>query len=158
MPKVLQIYAGPAARNAPRKPPGNVLRLVCMSDTHTTVERRCVQAPETLGEWVPQGDVFLHAGDFSNTGKLSEVKLFESFLRMLPHPYKIVIAGNHEISFDPSCRLRMYGNAEQMAAQVKAMVCHPSEGIHYLEDSAVTLAGLCFYGSPRALRLPQPTH
>jgi hypothetical protein len=49
---------------------------------------------------VPHGDVFIHAGDFTMTGLPEEVREFNAFLGRLPHKDKIVIAGNHELSFD----------------------------------------------------------
>jgi len=47
------------------------------------------------------GDVLLHCGDFTSLGKYEEVTDFNDWLRTLPHQHKIVIAGNHELSFDP---------------------------------------------------------
>lgn len=50
---------------------------------------------------MPDGDVFLHAGDFTKCGSAAEVQEFDQWLAALPHKHKIVIAGNHELSFDP---------------------------------------------------------
>ena len=49
---------------------------------------------------IPDGDVLIHAGDFTRCGHLQEVKEFNTWLGTLPHKHKIVIAGNHELSFD----------------------------------------------------------
>ena len=51
---------------------------------------------------IPNGDILIHAGDFSKVGSIKEVKEFSEFLKTLDHKfkYKIVIAGNHELSFD----------------------------------------------------------
>jgi len=54
------------------------------SDTHGLTDR--------LGEPIPDGDVLLHAGDFTNTGKLADIVKFSEFLKTLPHRHKIVIA------------------------------------------------------------------
>ena len=35
---------------------------------------------------------------------LFQVREFNTWLGTLPHPHKIVVAGNHELSFDPSFR------------------------------------------------------
>lgn len=48
-------------------------RFVCMSDTHN----RTSMMPAGS---IPPGDVFLHAGDFSMTGKLKEIEEFNDFL------------------------------------------------------------------------------
>ena len=50
---------------------------------------------------IPEGDVLIHAGDFTRCGNLQEVREFNKWLETLPHKHKLVIAGNHELSFDP---------------------------------------------------------
>ena len=50
----------------------NQLRFVCMSDTHSLTSH--IKNP------VPDGDVFVHAGDFTRTGKLSEVREFNAWI------------------------------------------------------------------------------
>ena len=62
-------------------------RFVCVSDTHGLHNKMTTA--------VPDGDVFIHAGDFTNTGELSQVQSLSAFLGTLPHEHKIVIAGNH---------------------------------------------------------------
>src|SRR5262249_23486566 len=64
-----------------------IVRIVCMSDTHG----REVE--------VPDGDLLIHAGDFTMHGQLLEVVAFNKWLADLPHRYRVVIAGNHEIVF-----------------------------------------------------------
>lgn len=81
---------------------------------------------------IPPGDVLIHAGDLSWTGELSEVAEFNAFLGTLPHRYKIVVAGNHDLCF------------EQQAAAARALFTNAI----YLEDESVTIEGLKFYGSP----------
>eukprot|EP00736_Rhodelphis_marinus_P014242 Rmarinus@m.20050 len=78
------------------KPPGHV-RFVCMSDTHHVVD--CLSPKD-----VPDGDVLLHAGDFSISGRPSNINSFTELLRKLPHKYKIVTAGNHEWCLDSRFR------------------------------------------------------
>ncbi|KAJ7253765.1 Metallo-dependent phosphatase-like protein, partial [Mycena haematopus] len=64
--------------------PGQWTRFVLLSDTHT---RRCD---------VPNGDVLLHSGDLTERGTLDELKSTMEWLYALPHPVKIIIAGNHD--------------------------------------------------------------
>jgi len=98
------------------------IRLVCIGDTHSL-------------HWhmtVPEGDILIHAGDLTNVGDIRDVYDFNDFLGELPHPYKIVIAGNHDFCFESDsqrCR-KILTNAV------------------YLQDEAVTLHGITFYGSP----------
>ena len=49
------------------------LRFVCISDTHTQIEKREL-------DFVPQGDVLLHGGDFSNIGLPKDIKVFNDYL------------------------------------------------------------------------------
>uniref|UniRef100_A0A1A9ZKL1 Calcineurin-like phosphoesterase domain-containing protein n=1 Tax=Glossina pallidipes TaxID=7398 RepID=A0A1A9ZKL1_GLOPL len=72
----------------------NKARVVCMSDTHSLT-------PYVKFD-IPDGDIFIHAGDFTKCGLLKEVEEFNNWIGTLPHRYKIVIAGNHELSFDQS--------------------------------------------------------
>ena len=43
-----------------------------MSDTHSMTSK--LKIP------IPEGDVFIHAGDFTNKGTLEEVKAFNSWI------------------------------------------------------------------------------
>ncbi|CAL8323979.1 unnamed protein product [Lota lota] len=58
----------PMAHDTP-KPPG-FTRFVCVSDTHSRTD--AIQ--------MPYGDVFIHAGDFTELGLPSEVKKFNDWL------------------------------------------------------------------------------
>ncbi|GFN83612.1 metallophosphoesterase mpped2 [Plakobranchus ocellatus] len=92
----------PEARHVKQKslvngpePQGNVIRFVCMSDTHGRIER------VDFCKRVPHGDVLLHAGDFTMYSELNEYVAFNDFLAKLPHKVKLAIPGNHEIALDP---------------------------------------------------------
>jgi 3',5'-cyclic AMP phosphodiesterase CpdA len=75
---------------SPLKP--NFVRFVCISDTHEKLE-------ELLPK-IPDGDVLIHCGDFTNFGETEQILKFNNELGTLPHKYKIVIAGNHEFGFE----------------------------------------------------------
>ncbi|QDG49190.1 metallophosphoesterase [Persicimonas caeni] len=96
--------------------------LVAISDTHG--RHRSVD--------VPDGDILVHAGDFSSFGSEDDLEDFNSWLGSLPHAEKIVVAGN----CDHIC--------ETSPAEVRALLTEA----HYLQDSAVEIAGLKFWGSP----------
>ena len=73
------------------------LSLVLLSDTHQL--HREVE--------VPDGDIFIHAGDFTMFSQSMEAVVdFNDWLGELPHRYKIVVPGNHEffLEADPSER------------------------------------------------------
>ena len=61
------------------KPP-HCVRFVCISDTHNQMRRHPV---------IPDGDVLIHAGDFTMEGYGNEVEQFVDFLRTLPHKHKV---------------------------------------------------------------------
>ena len=99
------------------------MRIVAVADTHS-FEHDVV---------VPDGDVFIHAGDLMRLGGLEELVPVARWIRGLPHPHKIVIAGNHDRCFVESLEpaLRLLGPE-----------------VHYLQDSGVVLDGVRFWGSP----------
>ncbi|MEM7033414.1 MAG: metallophosphatase domain-containing protein [Chloroflexota bacterium] len=99
-----------------------MLRIVAISDTHG----------QHQGLHIPDGDVLIHAGDLTSHGSLSEVMAFNEFLGTLPHPHKIIIAGNHDFCF------------EQEPTQSQALLTNGT----YLQDKAITIDGIKFYGSP----------
>ncbi|KKU85756.1 MAG: hypothetical protein UY14_C0014G0001 [Parcubacteria group bacterium GW2011_GWA1_47_9] len=65
------------------------LRVVAISDTHE-MHRQVV---------VPDGDVLVHAGDFTMSGTLPAIYEFNTWLGTLPHRHKVVVAGNHDWAF-----------------------------------------------------------
>lgn len=100
----------------------NALRVVCISDTHMQCRR--VE--------IPPGDVLIHAGDLTGSGTLEELASEAAWLRTMPHAHKVIIAGNHDFCF------------ERRGESAQALC----DGLIYLEDAEVTVAGLRIYGSP----------
>eukprot|EP00941_MAST-03F_sp_MAST-3F-sp1_P003188 g3188.t1 len=68
-------------------------RVVVLADTHSTIEK-------VAAAGIPNGDILIHAGDFTMHGSLQEARAFNRWLGTLPHQFKIVIAGNHDLCFD----------------------------------------------------------
>lgn len=62
------------------------LRIVATSDTHKPVN------PTEI----PDGDVFIHAGDIMTTGYPDEWKWALEWLAALPHKTKLFVPGNHD--------------------------------------------------------------
>ena len=99
------------------------MRLVCISDTHGH-----------HGEIdLPDGDVLIHAGDFSRRSTRSELEGFVSWMASLPYAHKIFVAGNHDFIFE---------NDPDLA---RSLV--PND-VTYLQDSSVTIEGAKIWGSP----------
>ena len=84
---------------------------------------------------VPDGDVLIHAGDFTRVGNPIEVAAFANWLAHLPHRHKLVIAGNHE---------RLFQEEPFLARQLLLA----SDSIRYLQDEEVVIEGVRFWGSP----------
>ncbi|KAL8602852.1 hypothetical protein ACOMHN_056346 [Nucella lapillus] len=132
------------------------LRFVCLSDTHGVVEGR-----DSYYREVPDGDVLVHCGDFSMRGQPEEVARFDTFLERLPHPVKLVIAGNHELTFDERLNQSRYVRRElklvptctdrEVSDACKALLQHAV----YLQDEHVDICGLRVYGSPWVPEYPQ---
>jgi len=101
------------------------MTICCISDTHG-------YKPKNL----PIADVLVHAGDFT----ASRIHYHDDALEFLrwfgaqPHRHKILIAGNHD--FLP------YHDKDSFYINCVA------NGISYLQDSAVTISNVKFYGSP----------
>lgn len=52
--------------------PRNKVRVVCMSDTHSLTHKITFD--------VPDGDIFIHAGDFTSVGRTEEVVQFNTWI------------------------------------------------------------------------------
>mgnify|MGYP006291605781 CR=1 FL=1 len=98
------------------------MKLIVISDTHG--QHRSLE--------IPDGDVLIHAGDLTRHGTLGDVREFNNFLGTLPHPHKIVIAGNHDFCFEK----------DRKACEEILTNCI------YLQDQEVVIDGVKFYGSP----------
>jgi Icc-related predicted phosphoesterase len=97
---------------------------------------------------VPDGDVLVHAGDATMLGKPFEVSKFSVWFNTLPHKHKIFVPGNHDFMFQQKPR-----DAAELFLGYDAP--YPFDSInregrvtHLLVDSACTIDGVRFYGSP----------
>jgi len=88
-------------------------------------------------------DVLIHCGDWTlNTiNQDIQTKGFLKWMNNLNFKYKILIAGNHEISLDK--KFNDDNNPEWFYKQLKEF-----SSIIYLENDEVIINGIKFYGSP----------
>jgi len=134
-----------AGGQLPARAPGSV-RFVCISDTH------CRHGD--LARLLPEGDVLLHAGDFTSSGDLDELRCFGSWLGSLPYAHKLVIAGNHDTTLHEEYylaagRWRFHARAPLEPALCRAALLEAcGDSVTYLEDEAVVVQGVRVYGSP----------
>lgn len=105
------------------------MKLVCISDIHGNLVSR---------KKLPDGDTLLIAGDVCPASDHSVTKQavwlrleFNPWLKRMGEKYKniVLVAGNHDFVFE---------NEEHI----------PKLACHYLNESAVTIDGIKFYGHP----------
>ncbi len=97
------------------------MRIVSISDTHGQHRKLSL----------PDGDLFIHAGDASN-GRPGELEDFIEWMVNLPFKHKIFVPGNMDYA--------MERDPDRYIAQMS--------GIRCLIDQSVNLQGLLFHGSP----------
>ena len=98
------------------------MRIVVISDTHGQHEQL----------QLPVGDILIHAGDITQQGSLQEIAEFNAYLADVDFKHKIIIAGNHDFCF------------QETPKQARQLISNA----YYLEDEALILDHLKFYGSP----------
>ncbi len=97
------------------------MRIVCLSDTHEL--HREVE--------VPQGDLLIHAGDFTFFSKRpSMLRDFNEWLGSMPHRYKLVVPGNHDFLLEEPRNRSVITNAVMLV------------------DSGIKIQGIKIWGSP----------
>eukprot|EP00301_Raphidiophrys_heterophryoidea_P024364 c788_g1_i1.p1 GENE.c788_g1_i1~~c788_g1_i1.p1 ORF type:complete len:221 (+),score=46.68 c788_g1_i1:80-742(+) len=119
------------------------MKIVCMSDTHG--DHRRIQ--------VPDGDVLVHAGDFTCFGKKEHAQDFNEWLGTLPHKHKLVVEGNHE-------------NNAPWRKDIQSILTNAT----FLHQTGVEIDGISFFGvgfswshrdpagHPNHHQIPQNTH
>ena len=112
-----------------------LLRIVHISDTHSG----------SYGGQLPDGDVLIHSGDFTNGGveEPGSVAGFLHWFLQERHRYKILICGNHELLLDRRHDLDEYLACDTPEAAVQNGFQRPV----LLNDSGVSIEGVIFYGS-----------
>jgi Icc-related predicted phosphoesterase len=100
-------------------------KLVLCSDTHELHSRL---------SW-PEGDILVHAGDFTMIGRPDKIEEFGYWLRDSPFSAVVIIAGNHDILF-------------QKKPEKARKLLSKHDKIHYLEDTECRIDGISFYGTP----------
>jgi len=130
-------------------PPAEVgaVRFVAISDTHSQ---------HTQLQLLPDGDVLIHCGDFSNTGTLDECNDFCDFMRDLPFKHKLLVPGNHDLT----CDEEWYRNNWQQWHDTfqppeEAMNMLDAAGVFVLNGESRNVCGISVFGSAAQPRLPK---
>lgn len=99
------------------------MRIVAISDTHGFHDALTL----------PEGDLLVHAGDWSRRGSEEESRAFLAWLGRQPHRDKVLVAGNHDWFF------------QREPAAARALI---PPGVTWLQDEGATLGGVRLWGSP----------
>lgn len=103
------------------------MKLTLVSDTHK-------EDITKLG--IPEDtDVLIHAGDFSYNGTFKCLQDHLNALQTCPGTHKLFISGNHDFI----CQSLGYKEVARLAN---------TYGVTYLQDTAIMIDGVKFYGSP----------
>jgi len=91
------------------------VRVVCVSDTHG----------RHADIKVPDGDILIHAGDFTHFGKKKDVIAVNEWLGTLPHKHKIVVNGNHEKNAEwKKDTAKLLSNCRLLPWETKDICCY----------------------------------
>lgn len=107
-------------------------------------------------ESLPDADILVHGGDFTNVGTLRDIRSYDEWVGRLVErerkfKFAILIAGNHDITLEEDyytkvgCKRFHHGKVHDHRECVK--VVRNGHSV-YLEDERVELLGVSFYGSP----------
>lgn len=119
------------------------MKIVIISDTHNLHKKL----------FIPDGDMIIHCGDFTSVGYEHEIESFVNWFEKLDFKYKILIAGNHEITLDYEFYEQNWKNFHKKKAnteKIKKMI-EENENFIYLKDNFVIVEGIKIYGSPYTL-------
>lgn len=98
------------------------MKIVAVSDTHMCYEQLKV----------PDGDVFIQAGDI-DLYNFSDAIKYNKWLGRLPHKHKLIVGGNHD---------------QWLAESPMSLKRDILSNATYLENSGITIDKIKFWGSP----------
>ena len=96
------------------------MRIIQISDSH---------GKHHLLKDLPEGDVLIHCGDFTEDGTEEEVLDFINWFEELPYSHKIFVTGNHDLC------LRDAEGIEELQAKMRVV-----------QDRGVVIDGSRFFG------------
>lgn len=66
----------------------NIVTIVHISDTHSK-----------YFDNLPEGDIFIHTGDFSIGGHYREYEIFDDWIKKFDFKHKVMVLGNHDLDY-----------------------------------------------------------
>lgn len=122
------------------------MKIIAVSDTHNFHK---YLTSKGIGKLLPEGDLLIHSGDLTGTGRKDEVEeVLQWFKEIAPHYTHGIafIAGNHDRSFDP--KFNYLDNQRKKPDWLEEKLASLPSNVHYLENSGLTVEGLKIWGSP----------
>lgn len=134
------------------------MKVVLISDTHTRHKHLTSKA---FKPGLPDGDLLIHAGDFTSVGQKGETISFIEWADQQASRYTygvVFIAGNHERSFDPKYFREhedsdLWDNLSHLRKPtwLRNILSDLEPGrsrVTYLENQEIILGGIKIWGSP----------
>jgi hypothetical protein len=124
------------------------IKCTAISDTHTMHDKLNLKSG---------GDILIHSGDHSFLGQPDEVYPFMDWLAKQPYQYKVFIAGNHDMGWEPigegiKCDKDGYfvfrGRIFRKGLEKEYRSYAENLDLIYLHNEELLFQGLRIYGSP----------
>jgi len=116
-------------------------RFLIVSDTHNVVPFDADDGDHAYRQPLPDADILLHCGDLTVEGGYNEYLRTIRMLKEHPAQYKIVIAGNHDVTLDKECYKkqwqRFHPDGQQEVDKIRELWVGKKAtdaGIVYLEE------------------------
>lgn len=119
------------------------MKIVAISDTHG-------QHRQITRSDIPDGDVLIHAGDFTRHGDIHELEDFLDWFKDLPHEHKLFTAGNHDTCMENYTHSTGKIPNKRKQERIKKLLSDHwyNDGIQYLHNEGKTINGVTFCGLP----------
>jgi len=123
--------------------------VLCISDTHT--KHNLIE--QNFGE-LPNADILIHGGDFTNVGKLEDIVSYDTWIQSLVQKrnkfkHSILIAGNHDVTLDFDYYHTIGQPRFHPSSKQDVELCRQSiKNSIYLLDELYEIDGVKIYGSP----------
>jgi len=123
--------------------PEHAVRFVCVSDTHSRTDLDSFPL-------IPDGDVLIHCGDFTQSSLQAEYEKFFKFLDSLPHKHKIVIAGNHDVALDVGHYQKSFSKilGHKSPIDSNSIISELKSHCIYLLEEELVIEGIKLFGTP----------
>jgi Icc-related predicted phosphoesterase len=113
------------------------VKFLVLSDTHTALPKEHDKLHPLAN--LPKADVILHCGDFTNSGTREEIQATVDWLAKQDAELKLLIAGNHEASFDRPFWNRQGGSTAYRGLAINIILKAQAHGIIFLLEDTYEL-------------------